>query len=152
MKVRHATANDIEAGIELGRRMHEESVFAFLPFDVAKVRRLLRHIAGDPEHYCVYVVEHDKHLIGLLVAQVMEYFFCRELLCDDLLLFVERDQRGSAAALALVRAYLDWSRQMGAREARIAISTGIDIDKTGAFLERLGFARVGGVYKHRLCQ
>lgn len=150
MNLRRATAIDFEAGMELGRRMHAESEFAFLPFDAAKVRRLLRHVVGNPQHYCVYVVEHDGRLIGLLVGQVMEYFFCRELLCDDLLLYVERDQRGSLAALALVRAYLDWSHEKGAREARIAISTGVDIERTGAFLERLGFNRVGGVYKHRL--
>ena len=150
MKLRRATPRDIEAGMDLGRRMHAESEFAFLPFDAAKVRRFLQHMASEPEQYCIYVVEHDARLIGLLVGQVMEYFFCRELLCDDLLLFVERDQRGSVAALALVRAYLDWSRERGAREARIAISTGIDVDRTGAFLERLAFKRVGGVYKRRL--
>ncbi len=149
MKLRCATPDDIETGMELGRRMHEESEFAFLPFDPVKVRRFLHCIAGDPEHYCVYVVEHEDRLIGMLVGQVMEYFFCRELLCDDVLLFVERDQRGSVAALALVRAYLAWSRSRGAREARVAVSTGIDIDHTGAFLQRLGFRRVGGVYKLR---
>lgn len=149
MNLRCATPADIEAGMELGRRMHEESEFAFLPFDPVKVRRLLHHIASNPEHYCVYVVEHEERLIGLLVGQVMEYFFCRELLCDEVLLFVERDQRGSVAALALVRAYLEWSRSKGAREARVAVSTGVDIDRTGAFLQRLGFRHVGGVYKLR---
>ena len=150
MNLRHATVNDIEAGLALGRRMHEESELAFLPFDPDKLRGFLHHIARDPDHYCAYVVEHRGRLAGLLVGQVMEYFFCRERLCDDMLLFVERDQRGSVAALALVRAYLDWARDKGAREARVAISTGIDIDRTGAFLERQGFRRVGGVYKHRL--
>ena len=104
MNLRHATVNDFEAGLALGRRMHEESEFAFLPFDADKVRRFLHHIAGDPDHYCAYVVEHRGRLAGLLVGEVMEYFFCRERLCDDMLLFVERDQRGSVAALALVRA------------------------------------------------
>ena len=150
MNLRCATADDFEDGMELGRRMHEESEFAFLPFDREKVRAFLRHIAANPRHYCAFVVEHEGRLVGLLVGQVMEYFFCRELLCDDILLFVERDQRGSLAALALVRAYLEWSRSKGAREARVAVSTGIDIDRTGAFLQRLGFRRVGGVYKHRL--
>ena len=150
MKLRCATRDDIEEGIELGRRLHGESEFAFLPFEPDKVRRFLDHISASPEHYCVYVVEHERRLVGLLVGQVMEYFFCRERLCDDVLLFVERDQRGSLAALALVRAYLEWSRSIGAREARMAISTGIDVDRTGAFLERQGFRRVGGVYKHRL--
>ena len=150
MKLRCATTDDFEGGMELGRRMHEESEFAFLPFDREKVRAFLRHIAANPRHYCTFVVEHEGRLVGLLVGQVMEYFFCRELLCDDVLLFVERDRRGSLAALALVRAYLEWSRSKGAREARVAVSTGIDIDRTGAFLQRLGFRRVGGVYKHRL--
>ena len=149
MNLRRATADDIEEGMELGRRMHEESQFAFLPFDREKVRRYLGHILSNSEHYCVFVVEHEGRLIGLLVGQVMEYFFCREPLCDDVLLFVDRDQRGSVASLALVRAYLEWSRSKGAREARVAVSTGIDIDRTGAFLQRLGFRRVGGVYKHR---
>ena len=53
------------------------------------------------------------------------------------------------AALKLMRAYLDWSREKGVREARVAISTGIDLERTGEFLERLRFAHVGGVYKHR---
>ena len=150
MNLRRATGNDVEAGIALGRRMHAESEFSFLPFDTAKLRRFLHHIAGNPDHYCAYVVEHDGRLIALLVGQAMEYFFCHESLSDEMLLFVERDQRGSVAALKLVHAYLDWSRGKGVREARVAISTGIDIDRTGDFLERLGFRRVGGVYKHRL--
>ena len=152
MNLRHATLDDIEAGIDLGRRMHEESEFAFLPFDADKVRRLLHHIADNLDRYCAYVVEHDDCLVGLLVGQVMEYFFCRERLSDDMLLFVEQNQRGSIAALKLMHAYLDWSRDQGVREARVAISTGIDTDKTGAFLERLGFRHVGGVYKHRMEQ
>ena len=67
-----------------------------------------------------------------------------------MVLFVDPAYRHGLAAMRLVRGFREWALERGARELCLAISTNVNADDTGRFYERLGFTRVGGVYKQRL--
>ena len=150
MIIRQPRAEDGDALVEMGRRMHGEGAYSFLPYDAEKLRRLMLTIIKEPETYCGLVTEAGGSLVGMFGGYLTDYFFCEERLACDLLLFVEREHRGSSAALRMIRAFSRWAAERGAREVCLGVSTNINAERTGEFYERMGFARVGGLYKQRL--
>lgn len=150
MRIRPPVVEDIETLVEMGLRMHSESAYAFLPYEGAKVRRLIRSYVDDSVRQCALVAEVDHRLVGMLGGYLTEYFFCSEVVACDMVLFVDQPYRRGPAAVRLIRGFRDWARERGAHELCLAISTNVNADETGRFYERLGFTRVGGVYKQRL--
>jgi GNAT superfamily N-acetyltransferase len=104
----------------------------------------------DSETQCGLVAEEDGRVVGMLGGYLTDYFFCDETVACDMALFVEKDYRLGTAAVRLIQAFRDWARARGAREVCLAVSTAVNIDVTGRFYEKMGFARVGAVYKQRL--
>lgn len=150
MIVRTVRREDIGALVEMGRRMHEEGAYNFLPFDAEKVEQLMAGIIEQPESWCGLVAENGGVPVGMLGGYLTDYFFCNEKLACDVILFVEREWRGSSAAARLVRAFRDWAAARGARELCLSVSTNVDADAIGRFYRGMGFTQVGGVYKLRL--
>jgi GNAT superfamily N-acetyltransferase len=150
MVIRPVRYEDIDEIIEMGARMHAESAYDFLPFDRDKVRHLITTYAENPESRCVLVAEEKDILVGMFGGYLTNYFFCNETLACDITLFVAQEYRGSSAAVRLIRAFRDWAAARGAREICLGVSTDVNRERTGKFYERMGFARVGGIYKQRL--
>ncbi len=150
MIIRPAREGDADAVIELGKRMHEESAYAFLPYDLKKVRALFNSYIADPEKQCGLVAEEDSKLIGMFGGYLTSYFFCNEKIACDLIFFVDEKHRGSSAAPRLIRAFRQWASVHGASEICLGVSTQINTERTGKFYERMGLQHVGGVYKQRL--
>ena len=150
MRIRPPVVEDIEALVEMGLRMHSEGAYAFLPYERDKVSRLVRSYVDDSVTQCGLVAEVDRTLVGMLGGYLTEYFFCSEVVACDMVLFVDQPYRRGQAAVRLVRAFRDWALGRGARELCLAISTNVNVEDTGRFYERLGFTRVGGIYKQRL--
>ena len=152
MIVRSAHFEDTERLLEMGKKMHDEGAYAFLPFDSEKVRELMIRIMSEPANWCGLVAESDGTLAGMLGGYLTDYFFCREKLACDLLLYVEPKWRRSSAATRLIRGFEDWAAARGARELCLGVSTGVQTDSTERFYCKLGFTRVGGIYKLRLAE
>ena len=150
MIVRAPTPGDIDRLVDLGAELHRESSYAFLPYDREKVRALVVQYIDDTATRCGLVAEADGDVIGMIGGTVVDYYFCDETLVADEILFVTPGWRGSLAAARLIRALQAWAVARGARELCLSISTGVRADATGRFYERLGFTRVGGVFKKRL--
>jgi GNAT superfamily N-acetyltransferase len=150
MTIRTARREDISWVVEMGRRMHEEGAYSFLPFDAGKVERLIEHIVAQPDSWCGLVAEDGGVPAGMLGGYLTDYFFCDQKLACDVLLFVERQWRGSSAAARLVRAFRDWAVGHGARELCLSVSTNVQAGAIGRFYRGMGFTQVGGVYKLRL--
>lgn len=147
MTIRNAVHDDVDALLELGREMHAESWYAYLPFDEAKVRNAL---CTAISRGFLAVQEADGRIVGGMAGLITEFWFCRSLIATDLGLFVKSDKRGSTAAVRLVQAFIDWARANGAAEVNLAISTGVRIEETGDLYKALGLTHVGGIYKGRL--
>ncbi len=150
MVIRAPLVGDIEALIELGAEMHQESAYAFLPYDRGQVRALIIQYIEDRTTRCGLVAETDGTLIGMIGGAAMDYYFCHEILVADEVLFVRRDRRGSMAAARLIRGLQEWATRCGARELCLSVSTNVHHDATGRLYERLGFTKVGGIFKKRL--
>lgn len=149
-KVRRARMADILAMVEMGHTMHQESAYAFLPYDRAKAAQLAYSCIRYQETHCAAVVEADGRPVGMIAGYLTEYYFCSEKLACDWLLFVELEYRGGMAAVRLIRYFQVWAAEHGAREVCLSVSTNVAAESTGRLYEKLGYIRVGGNYKLRL--
>jgi GNAT superfamily N-acetyltransferase len=148
--VRPLGADDIDRLVELGERMHGEGAFSFLPFEREKVRRFAARYASPAPDRLGLAAEIDGRIVGMFAGNLSEYFFCREKIACDLLLYIEPEFRGTSAAGRLVRAFRAWAIERGAREVCLGTSNQVQEAATGRFYEVLGFKRAGGIYKERL--
>ena len=152
MLIRAAKYDDIELLIEMGERMHKEGAYAFLPFDREKVRRFIISYIDDHEIQCGLVAEEGGVVVGMFAGYVTDYFFCDAKVACDMILYVDREHRGSSAATRLIRAFRDWASERGAREICLGVSTNIHPETTGHFYEKMGLSHSGALYKQRLEQ
>lgn len=143
MHYRLATTNDIQAMCELGRLMHGESSFAPLDFDAAVLAKTLERLHADGQFLAVAEAESGE-VVGALVGMAVPSFFGRDLVANDLGLFVAPAHRHGLVAARLIRAFVAWAEARGAKQVRPGVSTG----HPGAerLLEALGFARVGAAF------
>lgn len=147
--IRRAVLGDGPTLMRLGLRMHDESRYSDLTFDALRAAKSIHHWTTD-EAYRVAIAERHGRPVGAMVGAIGRWYFHDAKQASDLALFVEPEHRGSAAALMLVRDFLEWAVANACIEATIATSTGVRSEATGRFLARLGFDACGGVYKQRL--
>lgn len=150
MNVREATAEDFPAMIEMGRAMHEESEFRFLPFDEGKLVDLGREYVSDPYKLLLVCIDSEGRTVGMFAGYLSTYYFCNERLACELFWYVKPESRGTSAAVRMLKAFAYWAQGNKAREMSVGISTGVGVDAFGRMLERMGFAFRGGNYKMRL--
>lgn len=142
--IRTATEQDLPVLIALGESMHQESRFRSILFVPEKLEITLRSLMQSGG--CVLVAEQSGKIVGGFAGGVCEYFFSNEKMAGDLALFVDPDRRGGIIAAALIKRFIEWSRDSGVKNVELGVSTGVHPEATGALFERLGFARQGGLY------
>lgn len=144
---RAATHDDVPDVIELGRSMHGESWYRYMPFDDQKLGELMHQLV---DHGFLWVHESGDEIDGVLAGFVAECWFSHIKIAGEFGLFVYPDRRGGIAAVRLVEAFKRWATEQGAWEITLGISTGVRMVETGRLYERLGFECVGGIYKMRI--
>ena len=149
MNIRLATPNDFPAMLDMGAHMHAAGKYAFLPYDRPKLIHLLTALHTSPNGLLVLATE-DERPIGMIIAFVEEYYFCHAKLARDLLVWVEESGRGGLAGSRLIGFFDDWAKSRGAVETCLCDTNGSSRERIGALYQRLGYERVGGIYKRRL--
>lgn len=146
--LRAATLEDIPGILVLGRQMHAESWYGYLPFDEEKVAALMGNLIAH-EFGFAQVIEQDGEIVGGLAGMIGEFWFCHERIASDFALFVTPGRRGSIGAVRLVKEFIEWAKANKA-EVSLAVSTGVRIQETGELYQALGLTHVGGVYKQKV--
>lgn len=146
--IRPATENDFGALIRLGRTMHAESWYRYLPFNEQKLRGLFAHLL---EHGFAYVHESvEGEIDGGFLGLLTEPWFGNGRIASDLALFVLPSKRGGTIPFKLLRTFVAWAKERQADEVTLGISTGVRVEETERLYAHLGFTRVGGLWKMRL--
>jgi GNAT superfamily N-acetyltransferase len=143
--IRKATVDDLPCFMRLAAEMHRESRFRDWSFDEGKVGTLFLKMVQDPDSF-VWVACEDDVVIGGLVGMVYEQWFSTERVAQDLGLFLHPAHRGGLNALRLVKAFKAWATEQGARDCELGVNTGVEPQRTGAFLQCLGFREVAQLY------
>lgn len=141
--MREATYFDLPALIALGERMHAESPhFSRIAFSAVKLRETLMAVMGSPDGF-LWVVEKDGVIAGVMVAIALQHWCSTDVVATELVLFVEREHRGSLIGARLIKKYRTWAALKGCKQVTAGVSTGVDVEKTTALYERLGFKQFG---------
>ena len=141
------TAEDADAVIELGRAMHAEGYYKKFPYNAEKLRRMaLQSLEDGGRRYAMLMAEYKGELIGILVAAVDSLFFSDSIIATTLLFYVSPTRRGSLAAVKLLHAYKIWSKQRGADDICVHVTSGVHLKQTDKLMRKLGFMQIGGNY------
>ena len=148
MNISPPILGDILPMVELGRSCHLESRFSRLPYDAERVSQRFRHMIEQPLSTTFFVAaKHASGTVhGLMIGSVDEYFFCRERVASSIFLLVDPQHRGGLAAIKMVMAFRAWAHTRTAAEVYIGVASGVQMQRTGRFLSKLGLQLSGGNY------
>lgn len=142
--IRPATAEDVPRLVELGEMLHRMSTYRGLSYDREKVGAvLLSLIAGSG---VVFVSERDGLVMGGMAGGLTEHWFSRDKLAFDYSLFIQPGARHGITAMKLIYAFCEWARLRGARQVRLGITTGLNIDSTSRLYRACGFEDAGKLF------
>ena len=135
--------------IKFARSLHSESYYSSQEFDESHIGNYLASLFRD-KNSIIFLAIVDAEPVGAIAGHTSHYIIHNDLVAFDDFWYVEPRSRGSRTFLRLFKALQDWVRQRGATEITHSIVTGVNANRTGLVLERLGMEHVGGIYKLKL--
>lgn len=140
--IRPATLSDIPRIVDLGEMLHAESEYRSIPFSRSKVAKLMTALIVRDG--VVFLAEKDGVVIGGIAGGVTEHWFSdTELVGFEYSFFLEPSGRHGITAARLIRAFKAWCKAKGAKQARMGITTGINVEGTAKFYRSQGFVDAG---------
>ncbi len=155
MKIRFANTDDIDACIELGRRLQQLTRFARYPYEPTRVEQQLRRLIEVGQQarksHCLLLAEADDgQLAGGLIGCIESHLFSSLPVASVIVYGVLPERRMSGSGLRLMKAFIAWARQRDAVEVNAGINSALDTGRSGRFLQKIGFTRTGGNYAFTL--
>ena len=142
--------NDSQQVIDLGRIIHKESHYNFLPYEEMKIQELIMVTLKNPQSNVCFVAEYDGKIIGALCGFIAAYIMNYELFAQDLGLWILPKKRGTWAAKKLLDTFEYWAKQKGCKEIMLSITSNINSDRTAQFYEKLGYTNLGAICRKRI--
>lgn len=161
--IRAATPADVDAFVEMGRRMAEEAPrWRSMPYLPDKVRDLtskaievgsafvaVQHQVVETAPGGVSVVA--QAIVGCLLGFRAEHWFSDVPYVGGLALYVMPEYRGGRYAFQLVRALEEWGRQHGAQECLMGVHTGgLEESRVRSLYTALGYESCGSDMRRSL--
>lgn len=140
---------DILAMEELARRMHAEGAFRGLDYDVRKVLAIGKQVLNDPNFFGV-LCEHNGEIIGLMICYVTEFYFGKDKIAQDMVLYIDETRRGGVGALRMIERYVEWAVEKGVKEIQLGQTVGINAETVAKLYAHAGFELIGQLYKRRV--
>jgi len=142
-----ATFADVQHLVQMTQDMHLESpVYREFNFHTKKYIKLMLDTIQSPNG--ILLVAKDEadgnEIVGFFVGAVHELFFSSDKVASDMLLYVEPEYRKSGVAGLLIKKYIQEAKSAGAKEIRLATTTGVLTEQTEALYKHRGFESVGG--------
>lgn len=144
--VREMTEYDIPEIVALGGMMHDESQYRVLEFAPEEVAAMC-YKAIDDYSMLAIVAEVDGKIVGMVGAYMTRYQYGYALVAQDHVVYVHPDHRGSLAFYKMIVNYVTWARQKGAEMVFVAQTTGENQEKIEQLYTRIGFEKVGSLYR-----
>lgn len=142
---------DVESGteiIKLGYDLHQESKYRATPYNEDRCWAVLNATQNNDKFFIAY----DDKFRGFLILQATAHYFSGELWTADLAFYVAPEFRGTSLGVKLLKAGEEWSKKIGATEMTIFHNTGIRIDKSESFFNRIGYTTAGYIFtKDLIC-
>ena len=147
--IRDIEQHDIAEVMALGEMLHEESVYRDIPYDADSVLTTLAQAMYHRDYYFRGAF-HTGTLTGAMIGFLAPYFFSKEFFANEVSIYVHPDKRGASAANRLIRDFIEWGKERGAREVSLSITSGIKPERTAKLYDKIGVSRVGTIHKMEL--
>ena len=138
--VRRATAADLPELVEMALDMHRQTGFSVFSVNRDKVEWYLRDLLEN-----AFVVVGPGR--GFFSGDVSSSWFSEDLCGWHKILYFYPKYRGRRLGVRFLRLFEDWAVARGARFIVIAVSSGVDVGRTGKLFEHRGYTCLGGVYR-----
>lgn len=149
-KIRPMTARDIEPMIAMGKTMWKEGAYSYLTFSEEKCRKLGNFMLANPDKMAGWVADDDGKIIGMMLVVLNKFYFCDDVICNDLLLFVDPKHRKKLLVpIKLIQKATQWAKDNGAKEFCPGSSVAIASDKVAKLYKFMKFETVGHLFKKR---
>lgn len=150
--IRKATEWDALVCLEMGKNYIEEvQDFVGLPYEDELAVGNMLNALHDPRQLFILSLDSKGNAAGMLWA------FCGPMLpwssasvAVDQIVYVRPEKRGTKHGLLLIKAYEEWANDLGAKEVRLSIASGIHEEKSGRLYEKLGYNRLGSQFRRRI--
>jgi GNAT superfamily N-acetyltransferase len=145
MKVRDAILSDAMDIAELLSGFHTESRYGQSELEFCKdtmLRTVIGFLENVPETFCKVVVSGSK-LTGLLLADYAPIPFAKGVFSRVAFFYIAPAYRGGMSAFRMLKQYVQWAKELGAREIHGGTSSGVSPRRTVGLYEKLGFEEAG---------
>jgi len=135
----------------VGRILAEAPTYSRLAFDHEKTANTIAGaILKQPHWFLRVIADSDDEPVGGICGVNPISDFGSDRIAHDITMMIEKAHRGHCTRqfIQCCEEFRDWAIADGAKIVKLGVSSGIKIDSISAFLERLGFARIGGMHAH----
>lgn len=140
--LRQAALSDVEQILDLHMRAKPRTVYATVLANRDVARRSVRQCISGPQAFAM-VVEHEGVIRAALLGVKEGLWFSSRREAKDIT-FVSED---AMASCALVDAFKSWAWQDPlVVHVILAQSSGVNVEATDRWMEKMEFERVGGVF------
>ena len=144
-RVRIAGLEDMDAIVALGHELLESSASAGIPVNEVKFRKLVGTLIVAKEGWVHVVADSFNTPVGYLMGLVDALYYSDKKFATDMGIYVREEAQGMG--YYLVKAFLRWAwSRTGVVQIILGISSGVDLERTGALYEAMGGIHVGGIY------
>lgn len=147
--IRDMDMQDFEQVLLLAEEAHAESSYKHLDFDPEVVQAMATVWFANRNIYFAKVAVGEKKIFAMYVGYISSYYFGKDLVGLDCLLYVDPDRRGGIYAARLIKSFEDWCFSNGCKEVRPASSTGVKTEQTRGLYNALGYNTVGHTFVKR---
>ena len=114
------------------------------PYDEEVIRgRFQRYLkTANPT---IFFAEHKRKVVGLVLSYMADFDYRSGFCVTQRLLYVSPENRGTRAAVVLMKELIRWGRSIGAAKIDGGNDNSFKTDRTARFLEHFGFKDCGRV-------
>ncbi|HFU76717.1 MAG TPA: hypothetical protein ENK66_10780 [Arcobacter sp.] len=147
LSIREAKSSDVNKLFDLCIEMHKEGIYQKIEINQEKLINFLLNKINHRDSLLLVLLDTDDELVGLFIGDIVEYFFSSERLALDTIFYIVKSKRKSLGAMKLLTAYFDWANSHDVREICLSSTNGVEVEKIERMYAKLGFHRVGIMYK-----
>lgn len=147
--IRHLEKSDVKLVVDLIHRLHAESNFSEVLFDKAHCAVNVEQWINHNGYYVQGAFDSNKNIFAVYAGYITQYYFSKDLVAHDFLMYVEPERRGGYTIVRLVKNFESWAKSMGAKEIRPGTSTGIKSEMSKKLYEALGYKFTGHNFMKR---
>lgn len=146
MIIRKMKEEDAQRVYEMGWDLahHEDSCFKICKYDEEVVKDNVKNLwTKNPNYLALVAEDENKHVYGMFVGFINYFFFSHRVWAGELFLYIDKNKRGTYAAIKILKKFERWAKLKGACQIRPGIINNININRTRDLYVKLGYDVVG---------